>query len=246
MAKEVGERNLGGGGVEGEEKNVDVEVAEWSARENLDPVKDLGLSLGSQVEVLWDVSVGEGNTGDLDRVWWKGTLVSEETGRGVECGRDEEGSANKRLKQDTGALGFERSSKWRLKYQKYGTFEEETRTVVFLQSHLLVDLAEQQLLEWRKEGDAYEPPAAGEAGAEDEVVTIGQVTAEDEVYEEGLAELTKMPFDKQQAFASEYRVLADSFKAKLREILENKGEGYVVGKEDIHRMVEGIQSGGDV
>ena len=204
------------------------ELAKWSGKANLHPVKDLGLRHGSKIEVLWDVSAPEGDH-SLDRVWWGGVLVGEATSvKGEREGEEKD--------------GFGLSSKWLLKYQKYGSFEEETRTVVFLESHLLLDLAEKQLLEWREEGDNYEPP---EVLPQDEVVTLGDMTTEvirDEDMAEGLAELTKLPFHKQQVFASEYRQMADTFKQKLREILSSKGEGYVVDADDIHRITEGIRN----
>ena len=78
-------------------------------------------------------------------------------------------------------------------------------------------------------------------------MTIGEVTEEvlregGDLLSEGMAELTKMPHHQQRAFASEYRALADSFKEKLKEIIEKKGPNYVVEAEDIHRMVQGIKS----
>ena len=64
----------------------------------------------------------------------KGALVSEEaggrdmaTGRGRGCGKP--------------------GPSFSLKYEKYAGFEEETRVVVF-KEHLLLDVAEAQLLEW--------------------------------------------------------------------------------------------------
>ena len=108
------------------------------------------------------------------------------------------------------------SPKWRLRYQKYGSFEEEERVVVFLEPHLLLDCDDMQVLEWRKEGDSYEPQPPEEAEERDEVVTVSEITKEldcaaDDM-KEGMEELTKMPFHQQQMFASNYRRLADCFK----------------------------------
>ena len=211
------------------------DMMEWSSKPNLNPLKDLGLALGSKIEVLYDVSEGLTSTSDemeVDRVWWGGELVAEAS------------TTNASGKNDgnRGSQAFALSSKWRLKYQKYGSFEEEERTVVFLEPHLLVDIDDQQILEWRKEGEMYEP------AVEDQVVTLGEVEKEVEggTMEEGMMEFTKMPFAQQQKFASNYRLMADSFKERFRELIEKHGEGYIVGAEDIHKMVEGIKSNSSI
>ena len=89
--------------------------------------------------------------------WWVGELIGEVTS--IEQNASSGGSE---VPTTTGAgadvmIPFGLSSKWRLRYQKYGSFAAEERTVVFLQPHLLVDLEDQQLLEWRKYGEPYEP-----------------------------------------------------------------------------------------
>ena len=181
---------------------------------------DFGVRLDSEIEVLWDVSPSSSTPAELDRVWWPGTV-------------------KERLSPAEG----DSSPRWRLKYKPYAGFEEEERVVTFLEDHLLVDLAEKQELEWRKVGDAYEPAEEEETG--DQIVTIDDIrneVAEEGEEQQGLAELTKMPFDKQQVFASKYRLMADSFKEKLREIVSQKGEGCVVNAEDIHRVVENMKA----
>ena len=122
----------------------DSDLAPYLGKPGLHPTNDLGLSLpGGELEVLWDVS---NDSCGVERVWWKGALVSEEAG-----GRDNGDG------QRPGAVGSLGPS-FSLKYEKYAGFEEETRVVVFLKEHLLLDVAEAQLLEWRKRGDDYEPP----------------------------------------------------------------------------------------
>uniref|UniRef100_A0A7S2YY33 Uncharacterized protein n=1 Tax=Chloropicon laureae TaxID=464258 RepID=A0A7S2YY33_9CHLO len=169
--------------------------------------------------------------------WWAGQLVAEEEKEGQE--EVQEGQ-----EAEAGSLPFAASSKWRLRYQKYEAFEEEERTVVFLDPHLLLDFDDMQVLEWREDGSDYEPEMRQRpefaAAERDDVVAIGDMAGADAV-SEGMRELNKMPFDKQQIFASSYRVMADSFKQKLREILKNKGEGYVFGEEDVRTMIEGIK-----
>ncbi len=94
--------------------------------------------------------------------------------------------------------------------------------MIFLEPHLLLDFDDTQLLEWREAGSEYEPEArlahglglglTGAAMAEgDGIVAIGDMAGAEAV-SEGMRELNKMPFDKQQIFASSYRVMADSFK----------------------------------
>ena len=127
-----------------DEHGPDSDLAPYLGKPGLHPTNDLGLSLpGGELEVLWDVS---NDSCGVERVWWKGALVSEEAG-----GRDNGDG------QRPGAVGSLGPS-FSLKYEKYAGFEEETRVVVFLKEHLLLDVAEAQLLEWRKRGDDYEPP----------------------------------------------------------------------------------------
>jgi hypothetical protein len=208
------------------------DLAQWSLQKNLHATDDLGLALGNTIEVLWDVVSEEGEASTSEEksiVWWTGELIGE--------------VANPEDVAETDAFGL--SSKWRLRYQKYGSFAEEERTVVFLEPHLLLDLEDQQLLEWRKYGEPYEPK---EQASEDQVITLEDVTAElnaeggPDVFQEGMKEFGKMPYAQQQLFADNYRAMADLFKENLRKILEQKGEGYVVDAEDIHRMVEGMKS----
>merc|ERR1712017_13313 len=82
------------------------DLAQWSLQKNLHAADDLGLALGSTIEVLWDVvsEEGEASTSEEKSVWWTGELIGEVT-------NTEGGVA------ETDAFGL--SSKWRLRYQKY-------------------------------------------------------------------------------------------------------------------------------
>jgi len=138
------------------------------------------------------------------------------------------------------------SSSWELSYSKHEGFEEESRTVAFCGQHLLFDPQEKEMLEWRMEGSDYCP----EIHNPDPVMTIHDVTQELEspndgsgksLMDQGMDELKHLPIDEQQRFARKYRVLADHFKDKLRSLLTDKGDGYVVTSSDINSIVEKIQ-----
>ena len=61
-----------------DEHGPDSDLAPYLGEPGLHPTNDLGLSLpGGELEVLWDVS---NDSCGVERVWWKGALVSEEAG----------------------------------------------------------------------------------------------------------------------------------------------------------------------
>ena len=182
---------------------------------------------GDALEVLWHVGPGDGDgTGDVR--WWKATL-------------------GERL-----AVDAQGRQVWRLDYEPLGTFPAEARRVAFLPGRELRDLDELEPLRWKLPGEP-----APELPEEERVLTVSQlvnadrqragVTAAAGPADEGeaaaLRELKKRPIQQQQAYAQQYRQLADAFKGQLQELIAAKGTDHVISEKDIEGIVQRMGSG---
>ncbi|PRW59157.1 golgin subfamily B member 1-like isoform X1 [Chlorella sorokiniana] len=129
-----------------------------------------------------------------------------------------------------------------------GFAEHEMRAVTFLDDHVLYDNVEGEdacdLLHWRREGEAWEPPADDEAeeGAEAAPLSLGdivqQISAAERLrgrtVEEDTAEaLAELPAEKRLRIAAGFRDFSEHISAELNKLSEQHGADYVVTEADI-------------
>ena len=186
-----------------------------------------GLREGDALEVLWHVGDGDGDGAGAVQ-WWKAAL-------------------GERL-----AVDAQGRQVWQLDYEPLGTFPAEARRAVFLPGRELQDLDELEPLRWKLPGEP-----APELPEEERVLTVSQlvnadrqragVTAAAGPADEGeaaaLRELKKRPIQQQQAYAQQYRQLADTFKGQLQELIAAKGTDHVISEKDIQGIVKRMRSG---
>lgn len=178
---------------------------------------------GCRIEVLWLVEGDGAQDGNLDAapnqtssVWWPATVMER---------ADAEGERE--------TAGADAAPSVALRYAKYGAFEEEQRVVNFVGPHLLVDLSEGQELEWRREGEDWEPDP-------DPVVTIEELAREEaEGGADAAGVLGSLTYDRQIKVAEGMRKAADFFKTQLHGLLRAKGDGHVVTAKDIKNIIAG-------
>eukprot|EP00882_Tetradesmus_deserticola_P025149 GHRQ01027608.1.p1 GENE.GHRQ01027608.1~~GHRQ01027608.1.p1 ORF type:complete len:168 (+),score=59.31 GHRQ01027608.1:241-744(+) len=99
----------------------------------------LGLSLGDRIEVKWQVQPDEGEP--VER-WW-GARISAAQPTAASSG-----SPAYTIKYDT--------------WPECDFTEEEEGDVALLSTHRLLDVRQQEVMAWRREGDDYEPESESE------------------------------------------------------------------------------------
>ena len=101
-----------------------------AARPETVPLATLGLAIGDVIEVLWEVEMSDGTD---EAVWWAARVeaIAEDVADGAQ-----------------------------LVYAPQHGFEEEARRVLWVSEHQLWDALLRETMPWRREGEAYEVPAA--------------------------------------------------------------------------------------
>lgn len=213
---------------------------------DLGELQAYGLQPASRLEVLWDIVVEpsaeeivskeadvvgqdnavqeEGEGGIRHSEWWCATL-----GEPLPL-RDPQG--NRRV--------------WQIHYEEKEGFPRTTCQVVFHSSNVLYDLECQSYLKWRKEGDLD-----GEDEEKEQVVLSlqdcleaiqGETQTNPAQDASELDALQNLPILQQQRIATGFRRFADTFKTKLKELVEEKGDGYVVQASDIQDIMKDAKS----
>lgn len=213
---------------------------------DLGELQAYGLQPNGRLEVLWDIVVEpsaedtvskEGETEGQDNVvqedgeggtrhseWWCATL-----GEPLPL-RDPQG--NRRV--------------WQIHYEEKEGFPRTTCQVVFHSSNVLYDLECQCHLKWRIEGDLD-----GEDEEKEQVVLSlqdcleaiqGETQTNPAQDTSELDALQSLPILQQQRIATGFRRFADNLKTKLKELVEEKGDGYVVQASDIQDIVKDAHS----
>lgn len=62
------------------------------------------------------------------------------------------------------------------------------------------------------------------------------------VHAAGLTAFGTLPAEQQRRLAAGYRALADGVKARLREVLAERGEGGVVTEADVRSIMQSVQA----
>lgn len=196
---------------------------------DLGELKAYGLEPGNRIEVLWDV-VEEREDGREDACeqpqseWWSATLGDPAPLRDQERDR----------------------RVWQLHYDERKGFPTATCQVVFHSSNVMYDLEYDSFMKWRREGDID----AGEDEAEQVVMSLQdclEAVQEDTGTNDAqgtdeMDVLRNLPITQQHKIATGFRHFADTLKAKLKDLMETKGEGYVVQASDIRDVLNDAKS----
>uniref|UniRef100_A0A383WDR3 Uncharacterized protein n=1 Tax=Tetradesmus obliquus TaxID=3088 RepID=A0A383WDR3_TETOB len=121
-------------------------------------IDQLGLTIGDRIEVKWQVQPDEGDP--IER-WWGASITAAEP-------TASSGTPAYSIRYDT--------------WPECDFNEEEQAEVALLNTHRLLDLRQQEVMAWRREGDGYEP---ADTDSEEEEEGEG-IAADDE--DEALAE----------------------------------------------------------
>ncbi|GBF88580.1 hypothetical protein Rsub_01295 [Raphidocelis subcapitata] len=98
------------------------------------PIEALGLTIGSRIEVRWDI-VPDEDEGDPYTKWWGARIM-------------------RMAAPPPGTMG----PCYIIAYDPEEGFAAEERTIRIVGLHDLVDLEDGDALHWRREGERWEPP----------------------------------------------------------------------------------------
>ena len=130
-------------------EDIEESTAKMAKPEGL-ALSTAGVSIGSTIEVLWEVELEDGDT---ESVWWAAKV-------GVDDSSEEPGAA-------------------RIDYVPQHGFEAETRRVILMADNWLWDAVNKDKLPYRKEGEPS-PPSAAELEVKEEAEADGEEEGDDE------------------------------------------------------------------
>ena len=215
-------------------KRKSEEMEQGSTRDQTSmAAENVVLTKGQRIQVQWDVETDEG----MRPVWWLATFTGYVT-------------PEKRVGGERVAV---------IKYDKMENFEACEAECVFVNKRVCYDLAEQDNLFWRQQGDSWFPPVGipvdqyGCFGAGKEVTMTADELLKDQKKMDncehlgvplealGMAAMSEMPAPKQLAMANAYRSFSDKLQAELKALVQKNGVGYTVTEKDMKDILYKIQ-----
>lgn len=121
-------------------------------------IDQLGLSIGERIEVKWQVQPDEGDP--IER-WWGASIIGAQPSTASSSG-----APSYCIKYDT--------------WLECDFTEEEQAEVALLSTHRLLDVRQQDVMAWRREGEDYEPESEEEdedEGVQSEDAELADVDA---------------------------------------------------------------------
>jgi len=192
---------------------------------DLKKLQELGLEIGTRLEVMWDVE--DSNTHELTSHWWGCKLV--------------QGEGAKMYDSD-------RRRVWKILYDAKididESFKDENALVTFVDTCELFDMERELSLQWRIEGKEVNIPVLT---MNDILQSQAQIESEEgaaegeSVEQHAVNALNTLPMDAQQRLVAGYRDFADNMKARLAEIQQREGEGYAITANDVTSIVDALK-----